>query len=259
MIEITDPEALEARLAALYTRLRPNIDACELCAGTGRIVLETVWEDGVVPLARTEVCACKRAVLFDVALREAGLPREFWRADEIEPEHNADHYALIRLFGAELGGRVREHGLSLLLSGENGTGKTSGAAIAVIAAIRAGLSAAVISWPDLVNVLRSTRFDAKVARRLQGRLRRDLVVIDEIGKESRLNATDDFAQQQLDSAVRARRGDRLPTILITNLGVADFTRRYGTSVASLITPPYRVLEYEPGDYRAHAHDAWDSL
>lgn len=261
MITILDPEELEARIDRLYQKLkRKRIEACEQCRGTGKVVIETDWVDDLVPISKTKHCACKREVLFDLSLYEAGVPRELWKADEIVPDFNVDHFALLRRYGEGFTGAVIADGLSLLLTGENGTGKTSSATVAVIGALRAGRTAALVSWPDLVNVARQARFDSHRYGKIVARLRRALVVFDEIGKESALNKTDDFPQQLLDSFVRERRGDGLPTILITNLSVGEFSRRYGESVSSLVlSPPFNVLEYEPGDYRTRISDSWATL
>lgn len=262
MLSILDPEDFEQKLVRLYARLkRKRIEPCEVCEGTGRLAITTDWvgDEETVPITRSKYCECKRRALFDLDLYEAGLTREFWRADEIVPESNEDHYALLARYAKSVNGVVLEEGLSILMTGENGVGKTSSAAVAMIGAIRGNVKAALVSWPDYVNVARQGRFDTKLNKRLSKRLGRTLLVIDEIGKESKLNAKDEFALQQLDSIIRKRRGDKLPTILITNLSVAKFFEDYGESIKSLISSPYQILQYEPGDFRSRMKDSWSTL
>ena len=262
MLVVLDPQRFEEKTERLFERLKQRkIEHCKMCGGTGRVLVDIQFEeDNDLALTKSEHCECKRRVLNDLDLFESGLPREFWRADELEPDSNEEHFELAHKIAAKIDKIVsRKLGLSLLMTGENGTGKTTSAAIVMIGAVRKKIETAFVLWPDFVNLSRQGRFDARISRRVTARLQRPLLVIDELGKESKLNDADTFAQQQLDSIIRSRRGARLPTILITNDTPDQFYARYGVSVESGITAPYQILLYEPGDHRARLRESWAIL
>lgn len=248
----------EEATAALYQRLKAKIiSPCTKCRGTGRLAVSTEWH-GLVPATKTKPCECKLAVLHDVRLHEAGVPRELWRAGSIDPEFNPDNYAILRMYADELTGLVQAEGLSLLLCGENGTGKTSSAMLPVLRALNLGLTAALVSWPDLITGRLSKRFDTAQQQATDERLNRFMLVVDEIGKESVTQSQASFAQSTLDSLIRNRRGTK-PTVLITNHDFPSFAERYGASVKSLMAHPYEVLIFEPGDYRPKVNGGWSKL
>lgn len=258
MLQVTDPTVFEEEADAMFAKLRRRyIKTCGTCSGTGQVLgaLEYEDDDDLVGTCKTKFCDCKDMVLFRLALFEAGVPKEFWEADTISPEYNRDKFTFLHKYANKINTSVRKDGLSLLMSGENGVGKTSSSAIAIIGAIEQGMKTAIFNWPDLVSCYRSHRFDAKFLKRLDQRLKRPFVVFDEIGKESALNGADTLAQQLLDSTLRLRRTNSLPTIVITNMTVADFVKRYGASIKSLVQT-YRVLEYAPGDFRATMRSKW---
>jgi hypothetical protein len=93
---------------------------------------------------------------------------------------------------------------------------------------------------------------------LDERLARDVVVLDEIGKEHTGHDSSDVLAR-FDSLLRMRRGAFLPTILVTNLDPGDLVERYGESVGSLLGDRFRIVQYEPGDYRSETGPSWSSL
>ena len=243
--------------AELKTR---QIVICEDCDGNGSLPLldedMDVEEMDLLRPTRTRECHCRRNALVTLGLFEAGLPNEFWQADEIKPELNIENYDSLRLYAENIR-RAKRHGLSLLLTGERGTGKTSSAAIALIAAVQQKMSAAYISFPDLIQGMRRAWRDERHGRYLDDRCTRDFVVVDELGKEH-TGKDSDFVLSKLDSLVRTRRGLMQPTILITNDPPLELFRRYGASFESLLADRYKLMAYAPGDYRVRtaSRDTW---
>ena len=244
---------------ALFERLkRERIEPCETCNGNG-LLTALSWDedDPLIPHTITSTCECKIAVLHIVNLFDAGVPQEFWKADEIEAEHNIAQFKLLHTYAKRLAA-ARKHGLGLVLHGENGTGKSSSASIPIIAALREGMSAAFISWPDLVQGWRRGFKDPALVSHLDERLARDLIVLDEVGKEHVGNNSGDVLAR-FDSLLRMRRGAFMPTILVTNLDPGDLIARYGESVGSLLTDRFKIVQYEPGDWRSEVGPSWGSL
>ena len=255
----------EEEIEEMFQRLcQEHIEPCETCNGTGRVPLETNWIEDKIPDTAFVDCDCKGYVHARLDVFEAGVPRNMWDVDEIDPEFNIKCFKVTRRFGDDLEhGRQKSKsfraGLSLLLVGENGTGKTSSATIALLGALEGGFSAAMLSWPLLINGLYQNRFNLSIQKSLWSRLMRDMVILDEIGKETVPASAKDFVITTLDQVIRKRRGECLPTILITNYTLTQFSRQYGASVSSLIAPPYKVLAYKPGDYRRRLTASWDDF
>ncbi len=237
-------------------RKKEVIDACEKCGGAGKISSE-VWDDDDIPTTTSVMCSCKVQVLHELSLQEAGLPREFWNAEDIEPEFNQHAFKVLRRYSQNLDAAL-EHGLGLVLTGKNGSGKSSSACLPLIAAVRQGRSSAFINFPDLVQGWRRAWKDNALGHHLDERVHRDFVVLDELGKEH-VGSDEGFVASKFDSLLRLRRGEMLPTVITTNLTVPELVKRYGDSIASLLSDRYKVLKYRPGDFRVRMANTWDDL
>jgi DNA replication protein DnaC len=239
--------------------MKTVVGKCELCEGKG-FISETKWEeeDEVIPLLVSITCSCKKKVIEKIDFMEAGIPMEFWKADEIEPEYNVDQFKLLHAYSKRLK-RAKKHGLGLLLHGENGTGKSSSASIAIIAALRADMTAAYISWPDLVQGRRRNMKSPELLGQIDDRFSRDVIVLDELGKEHSSQNNKGEICALLDSILRLRRGAFLPTIIVSNLDPPGIVDQYGESIGSLLTDRFKMLLYEPGDYRGSLGPNWDEL
>lgn len=254
-----DPERHRDRGETEWAKLkRELIDACAECGGSGQSYGETEWEDDLIPSRKARMCRCKATALFRMTLHEAGLPREFWQADEIAPEFNEDQFSIVDRYAEKLHA-ARRHGLGLVLTGRNGAGKTTCGARIGIAAARAGYSVSYINFPHLVDGWRRAWKEPALAKYLDERVCADFVILDEIGKE---HATRDetFVVGKLDGILRMRRGDLYPTILITNLETSEFVETYGESLGSLLADRFHTLRFKPGDFRKRGNKrSWSSL
>lgn len=248
--------------AEFHTLRNKYVSKCKKCSGTGRVAIGTVW-DGPIPVTEFKNCLCLDYVHSRVEAFESGLPKNLWEADLIDPEFNIKHFKLMHKLNEDFKdgrkSRALEGGLSLLLTGENGTGKTSSSAVALLGALEGGLTTAMLPWPLVINGLYQNRFQSKIQKDIWSRLMRQFIVIDEIGKETVPLQAKDYVVTILDQIIRRRRGEQLPTILITNHTFQQFSKRYGESISSLISPPYKVLTYKPGDYRRKLVSTWEDF
>ena len=242
----------------LWARLKiEHIDPCEKCKGSGLVIVKTEFVDEIVPINRSEVCKCRQLCQHLLSLHDAGLPQEFWEANKLEPTFNVDCFAEIWEYARNLPNAVK-HGLGFVLTGENGSGKSSSACIPLIEGIRQGITVAFINWPDFMKGHRKALTNNELGDYLDKRSLLDLVVLDEIGKE-RIGSDETFTASSLDSLLRMRRGAMLPTIITTNLERKEFTARYSTSVDSLIADRFKTLMFKPGDFRVKMSGTWNEL
>lgn len=236
------------------------ISSCEnfLCAQTGWVITPGWDDEEDMPADKMERCPCFSRVNLGVDMFDAGIPKEFWDVEGLEPTFNRHAFEQMHEYADHLDAAC-DHGLGFILTGRNGVGKTSSACIPLIAALRAKRSAALISWPDYVEGCRRAWKDPALAKHLDERSMRQLIVLDEIGKEH-VTSDETFVAGKMDSLLRGRRGALLPTIVITNLTMPQLIERYGASIESLLADRFKTIKYRPGDFRVKAPGrSWDEM
>lgn len=139
---------------------------------------------------------------------------------------------------AAMGGNAKA--AIVLLGGPPGTGKS----VAAVHAAHRAMVAAFAENPErvrespervaifvrAVTLARSSAYGAE-AQSLMGRLTSTrLLVLDDLGAEFQSPVWDMLLFEILDT----RHGDMLPTVLTSNLGPADFAKRYGTRLLERI-------------------------
>jgi DNA replication protein DnaC len=105
---------------------------------------------------------------------------------------------------------MRANGIGILFYGSVGTGKTFYAGAVVNALLGRCVSAAVTSFPRLLNLLQSTPDRQKLIDHLS---RYELLVIDDLGVER----DSSYAAEQVYAVIDARSRSGLPLIVTTNL------------------------------------------
>lgn len=235
---------------------RELVAACPLCRGTGTTIVHGWDDEADVPKDRVRLCSCRVELNDRIALMEAGVPEELYEVDSLVPTLNTHAFELADVFVANLESAMAR-GLSLLFTGKNGAGKTSAAAKILLGVLRAGRTAALISWPDYVDGLRRAWKEPAHGRWLDDRVMRDVAVFDELGKEHQTTDTS-FVIGKLDSVLRMRRGANLPTIITTNLTPAEVVSRYGASMDSLLADRFKVVAFRPGDFRKRSGFDWNA-
>ena len=75
-------------------------------------------------------------------------------------------------------------------------------------------------------------------------------MIDDPGKEMHQGERQiDFKQSMLDDVIRHRTSSLLSTIVTSNSTFDDFRKRYGVSIASLMTETMEMVPFQGQDYR----------
>ena len=210
-------------------------NACPTCAGKD--------------MAQCDKCMLKAKVIDRYV--QSNIPVDFW---ELDMKRNfKGHSRLMRAYN-DISGSFDEYyksGSSLLLVGNHGVGKTFfGTSVLKLAALR-GLGALYVTLSDIVNVLiygdSSTKFDAR--REL---MMVSFLVIDEF--DSRFVGTEAAAElfgRVLESIIRIRFQNQMPTILISNN--SDPTKvlgeSLGASISSLIAGYCIKIPVVGEDYR----------
>lgn len=210
---------------------RSELDRCEECSGT---------DPG---------CQCRREYEVRVAAYEACIPRDFWDPTVLTVEHNQEAWEeVVRPYCDRLD-VARANGYGLLLSGDNGAGKTMFVSFALIAAIKAGWSCFYTTLPSLDHWMKRGFSDRMIAERVDWLLSSDFVAIDEMGKEHKKGGELGFTGTQVERILKARYDDSLPTLLASNADPESLERMYGATFASMLLGKFKVAVLEPGDFR----------
>ena len=156
---------------------------------------------------------------------------------------------------------AKKKGISLMLAGSNGSGKTLLATSVLKAVIRTGMSAQMASLGGIIQVYTDGWVDPVKRRLFDERIRNvDFLLIDDVGKEYQAKSSD-LTEIMFDNLIRYRVGRRKPFIITTNTSPTDLRNRYGNSLMSLLVGKTISLEVIDGDYRKliQNKNLWEEL
>jgi DNA replication protein DnaC len=144
---------------------------------------------------------------------------------------------------------ARKYGISLVLWGTNGTGKTLLATCVLKEAIRNGFSSQMTSLGGIIERYADGWNDHASKEQFTNRIKDvDFLLIDDVGKEYRAK-NNDLVEIAFDNLIRYRTFRHKPFILTTNTDISKLQNTYGKSIASLIMGKCVSTEISGIDYR----------
>jgi hypothetical protein len=156
---------------------------------------------------------------------------------------------------------VLRDGLSFVFFSANGAGKTHTALHIMYEALSTDLTGQYVTFKDLINLYNRSEFarESESVSFFREVMDTDLLVIDEVGKES--SVTDNLVGA-FEGIVKYRTGISRPTILIMNIPFDNpkegFFARYGNSVYNALFQNYRIINFsKDGNFRTHFKKKWD--
>lgn len=156
---------------------------------------------------------------------------------------------------------ARKKGISLLLVGPNGTGKTLLAVSILKHALRKGFSAQMTSLAGIIQLYTSGWNSEEEQIKFNKRVRDvDFLLIDDVGKEYEAKGSN-LTEVLFDNLIRYRVFRRKPFILTTNGSASDMRNRYGQSLMSLLSGKCIVIPVFGEDFRRaiQSKSLWDEL
>lgn len=156
---------------------------------------------------------------------------------------------------------AKKKGISLLLAGSNGTGKTLLATSILKAVISKGMSAQMTSLGGIIQCYTDGWGDPRKRQIFDDRIKNsDFLLIDDVGKEYQAKNSD-LTEIMFDNLIRYRVFRRKPFILTTNTAPDDLRNRYGNSLMSLIEGKTIKLKVMGTDYRKaiQSKSLWEEL
>lgn len=186
-------------------------------------------------------------VAFYTACYEAGIPRTFWDVCGADIRYNrATFDGVILRYCAKMKVALKR-GYSLLLTGDNGAGKTIFISYVLTQALRRGRTAYYTTLAQLDADIKRGFRDSAADKRLQYLIEADIIAIDEVGKE--YFRSDSWLMAQLEQLLKRRYDDGDPVLLATNLSYEAVVSMYGPSIESMLEGKYTTVALDAGDYR----------
>lgn len=199
--------------------------------------------------------------LWNVLLAEAQIPRKY-RTLRLKSSASSraidfidnltNYYVSSSRPLANYPDNVSDIGKGLLWSGPPGTGKTTEAISTLVSAYLRyyyeGLEIFFIAYPDYIRMRKESFSKSEQHTETLDRVRDSpLLLIDEIGKEH--DGATLFAAKELESLLRLRNRNALPTLATTNLYPDDWVKAYGISMASFIREAFTPISLTEVDHR----------
>lgn len=156
---------------------------------------------------------------------------------------------------------AKRKGISIMLAGNNGSGKTLLAAAILKAAIRRGFSAQMTSLGGIIQTYTDGWGDPRKRVIFDERVKNsDFLLIDDVGKEYQAKNSD-LTEIMFDNLIRYRVFRRKPFILTTNTAPMDLKNRYGESLMSLIDGKTLKIKVISADFRRAVQNKnlWEEL
>lgn len=148
-----------------------------------------------------------------------------------------------------------ENSLSMLLTGNNETGKTYGSLYILAQLIKSGWSGHYIRFKNYLNLLNSSYNDKEDKILLRQIREVKFLIVDELGKE---HGRTDYATCELEELIKTRQDNLCSTFMITNLDFQDFVETYGNHVKSAFNKNFKVLLFHPdAGFRKKTRVKWD--
>lgn len=173
-----------------------------------------------------------RSTLSRENLAYRGVPKEFFRADLNEYPIDEDKKEVFERYINNLPIMVDDQ-VNLTLYGSNGSGKTYLTSILVKEAYRQRYTSFRVTLETFIQL--HFKQDEALQEKLQKIYKCEILVIDEVGKETQMK--NDFHIVKFEELMRQRDTEGLVTILCMNLpleGENGFYAQYGRSIADLV-------------------------
>jgi len=180
-------------------------------------------------------------------LKRMNVPKRFWNVsfDKILPEES-DHRKVIKKYLITIDERFNR-GCGLLLTGNNGTGKTSCAVVVGKEARRKGYLVLFIRSTALRDGIINNKVFDDGNTFLERARNVDLLIIDDLGKEYS-KEYGSYNSSIYEDLLRVRVDEVKPTIITSNLDVEQMNKEYKISMMKLLKSYFLPLLVKGYDY-----------
>ena len=225
------------------------IESHKVCKGTGFV--EKVIKGEKPKFARRVVKQCKCRKKFNLVSRFvlSNIPYEILInqqiygklvTDKISKEKIELRKEVINPYIKHIK-EVTSNPFGFLLLGKNGTGKTFVGLKILYYAIISGFTAHNIELADFLRIARKMfDRDSEVERLVNEISNVDMLMIDEIGNESRRSS---YVISEFKALYKKRVSSGKPTILVSNYSYEEFKKVYGISINNMVQSHCRIFDF----------------
>lgn len=185
-------------------------------------------------------------VAYETAMYEGCVPELYWFTKASEVRHNREAFEGVVIPYKRNLKAAMANGYSLLLHGDNGTGKTMFISYILGRAVVRRLSVYYTTLMGFDADIKRGFGDREMEARLRMHMSADIVAIDELGKEQ---AKRDFIATHLEVYLKERYDNGYPVLLGSNLDYPEICRLYGPTIESMLEGRYQRIALEGGDFR----------
>lgn len=222
------------RIAASF----PDFSACPTCDDRSEYILE----------GQSYKCDCQIQKLLQRSYFAANIPREYHDLcfEHFFGEDRDDVVPVVRQYLESFDNQYH-YGQGLTFSGSYGTGKSFLMATILKEIVKQGRSAFFITFDEFIQHFGATWNDEQSKRLMQETLKRvEILGLDEVRVDERNN--NGFLSDALQSIVRHRTSNLLPTLITTNL-TPDKQKMHFTKAYSLLSAKNNIVLLSGRDVR----------
>lgn len=134
---------------------------------------------------------------------------------------------------------------SIMMSGGTGLGKTHLSLAVADRVIRRGFAVVYDSVINILDSIEDEHYGEHSRETLDAVLGADLLILDDLGTEQESR----FFKSKIFNIIDTRINRRKPTIISTNLNLADISERYGGRIVSRLSADYTQMQFSGKDVR----------
>lgn len=196
-----------------------------------------------------ENCNCFKTAILKKRIYESCIPDSFCDIQPSDIKHNIEMFnRVIQKYVKNLK-KAKENSYGLILSGNNGVGKTYFISYILKEVIKQGWHAYYTTLPNLDYNLKRSMGDRGLQDRLHKMLQSDFLAIDELGKEYRTGKEESWIVNRFSEIINERNYGGRPTLLASNLTIEKISELYGKSLKSKLKEKFIVVQINGSDYR----------
>lgn len=238
---LSDDEA--ERLYQTYPELKkPSSKFCPTC-GTEKTY---IWQGNVVD------CDCAQQLHLYKHYLNAGIGVLYQRLDwtDYKGDQQAANLGRTYLEGHK---KFVARGLGMLFSGPFGTGKTMVANLILKDLVKQGYRCFGTTFASMISMFTSGWKSYEEQQLFESRIKNSQVLLlDDVGKEFKTKTN--LAESTFDDVLRTRIQTGRPTLMTTNMSLADMREGYGSAVLSLLQETSITHTFQGNDFREKARD-----
>ncbi len=231
---------LETKKAEILksAKIKAPCPACKECGDTG--------------YNGTQLCRCVKALAKELVFSDLSaktpIANQSFKTFDLSYYEGTAHKTMssIYSFAKEYAESFNRNSDNLLFLGGVGLGKTHISLSIINTVIEKGYGVIYDSAQNLFNQIEKEHFSySGSSEKIDAILTCDLLVIDDLGTEFSTS----FTVSQFYNIVNTRINNGLPTIINSNLGLADIEKSYTARVLSRIMGNYIIKKFEGSDIR----------